>query len=293
LPDPNRGSGEDQPGSWIYNVLPYIEETAVHDLGKGTPLAASAPLTAAAIQRLQTPLAEFICPSRRRAQLFPGYFAGDTSIQTQMKPLALTGLAKSDYAASSGDSVNISGDNFYHPASYAAIIPSNWQRTDVCRTTGNFSVDAYITFCQTGIMYFRSETKVQQIQDGTSKTYLVGEKWMHANGYDGISDQYAAGFDFGDNNGMYTGYESDNHRAAWTYSATSTVGQEDSQPKQDYAGAASSVPSIRPFGSAHTGGFNMVFCDGSVHGISYDIDPVAHSRLANRQDGEVADTSSF
>jgi hypothetical protein len=31
----------------------------------------------------------------------------------------------------------------------------------------------------------------------------------------------------------------------------------------------------------------MSMCDGSVHGISYDIDPTMHGRLANRKDGEV------
>src|SRR5215208_1969930 len=31
--DPNRGYGENQPGSWIYNILAYIEEQTVHDLG--------------------------------------------------------------------------------------------------------------------------------------------------------------------------------------------------------------------------------------------------------------------
>jgi prepilin-type N-terminal cleavage/methylation domain-containing protein/prepilin-type processing-associated H-X9-DG protein len=293
LPDPNRGSGEDQPGSWIFNILPFIEETSIHDLDKTPPLITSRALTAQAIQRLQTPLATFTCPSRRRAGIFPGFFASDTYMQTGMTALAPKGLAKSDYAASSGDSVNVSGDNFYKPASYAAINPASWQRTDVCRTVGNFLVDQYVSFCQTGIMFYRSETKVAQVIDGTSKTYLVGEKWMHSNGYDGVADQYAAGFDFGDNNGMYAGYESDNHRAAWDNSTTSTIGREDSQPLKDYAGAASSVPAIRPFGSAHSGAFNMVFCDGSVHSISYDIDPLANSRLANRLDGDVVDTGAF
>jgi hypothetical protein len=32
----------------------------------------------------------------------------------------------------------------------------------------------------------------------------------------------------------------------------------------------------------------MSFCDGSVHFISYDIDPTAHRWLANRMDGNNA-----
>src|SRR5882757_4921808 len=32
--DPDLGFGKDQPGGWHYNVLPFIEENAVHDLAK-------------------------------------------------------------------------------------------------------------------------------------------------------------------------------------------------------------------------------------------------------------------
>jgi prepilin-type N-terminal cleavage/methylation domain-containing protein len=66
--DPNRGSGEDQPGSWIYNMLPYIEENALHDLGKGVDVSTAA-YTSAGTQLHQTPLVHFICPSRRQAKM--------------------------------------------------------------------------------------------------------------------------------------------------------------------------------------------------------------------------------
>ena len=32
--DPDRGAGKEQPGSWIYQLFPYMEEQALHDLGK-------------------------------------------------------------------------------------------------------------------------------------------------------------------------------------------------------------------------------------------------------------------
>jgi hypothetical protein len=31
----------------------------------------------------------------------------------------------------------------------------------------------------------------------------------------------------------------------------------------------------------------MAMCDASIHGISYDIDPVVHEALGNRRDGVV------
>ena len=47
------------------------------------------------------------------------------------------------------------------------------------------------------------------------------------------------------------------------------------------------------FGSAHAGGCNFVFCDGSTQTISYSIDGLTHSRLGARDDGYAVDQSKF
>ncbi|NLE36552.1 MAG: DUF1559 domain-containing protein [Pirellulaceae bacterium] len=47
------------------------------------------------------------------------------------------------------------------------------------------------------------------------------------------------------------------------------------------------------FGSAHPGGVNMVFCDGKVTSISYDIDLTIHERLSNQRDGLPVDVTSY
>jgi prepilin-type processing-associated H-X9-DG protein len=41
------------------------------------------------------------------------------------------------------------------------------------------------------------------------------------------------------------------------------------------------------FGSAHPGGINVLFGDGSVDSLGYDIEPELMNRMANRHDGEV------
>ena len=33
LPDPTQGSDHHQPGGWCYNLLPYIDQQAIHDIG--------------------------------------------------------------------------------------------------------------------------------------------------------------------------------------------------------------------------------------------------------------------
>jgi hypothetical protein len=50
--DPDRGFGDRQPGGWVYNLLPYLEQTALHELGAGRPAAEK---KAAALTLTQTP----------------------------------------------------------------------------------------------------------------------------------------------------------------------------------------------------------------------------------------------
>jgi prepilin-type processing-associated H-X9-DG protein len=203
------------------------------------------------------------------------------------------GAAKSDYAANSGDSRWIS--DLYQPPNYAGIRDDLWPQTDVCQATGSIKVDQYLQYCQTGIMYYRSTLKIARISDGTSNTYLVGEKWMPVVAYDcACLNTTDPGFTYGDNNSIYAGYESDNHRGAWDLDSTNTSLQEFFQPMQDRDGVGPIAGEFaeRRFGSAHPGSFHMAFCDGSVQSVSYDIDPITHSRLANRFDGEVAQLPS-
>lgn len=57
----------------------------------------------------------------------------------------------------------------------------------------------------------------------------------------------------------------------------------DKVPMQDRRGTAE----VTRYGSAHSGGFNVGLCDGSVRFISYSIDARTHRYLGNRSDGEV------
>ncbi|MCA9165799.1 MAG: DUF1559 domain-containing protein, partial [Planctomycetales bacterium] len=72
--EPDLGFNDKQPGGWIYNVLPFIEQQTLHDLGKGiTPRTAQ---TAVLVQRDETPVPAFACPSRRSAIAWPHLLGG-------------------------------------------------------------------------------------------------------------------------------------------------------------------------------------------------------------------------
>ncbi len=64
---PDRGFGKKQPGSWIYSILPYIEQQALHDLGSS---GGSMTIENANAQRIATPLATLYCPTRRPALVY-------------------------------------------------------------------------------------------------------------------------------------------------------------------------------------------------------------------------------
>ncbi|MCA9187213.1 MAG: DUF1559 domain-containing protein [Pirellulaceae bacterium] len=283
--DPNRGVGPDQPGSWIFNIMEFIEEGAARQAGQGQAIG-SAQFRQASIQLHQTPITIFNCPSRRAPAIYVSAW-NTVREQSWLASIAKTeGVAKSDYAANSGDSIKFSGDDFYRPASYAAIREDQWSQTNACEKNGDIRHDRSVRLCQTGVMYYRSDLRSAQIKDGTSKTYLAGEKWMPIEGYQGILDPNAAGFTYGDNQSMYTGYEWDNHRVAWNPDGD-LGSQEAYQPSADRAGFGAILPEPK-FGSAHPANFQMVFCDGSVHGLNYEIDPLTHRWLANREDGNAA-----
>jgi prepilin-type N-terminal cleavage/methylation domain-containing protein/prepilin-type processing-associated H-X9-DG protein len=282
--DPNRGYGPDQPGSWIYNLLEYVEYGNLRRLGKG--LATNSPGFKDASTMLHTaPVAIFNCPSRRTGGPYLSAWGPPNNQAIAEQPWLAdlahsTGVVKGDYAANSGDSRNFSGDKMYRPDSYAAIQPSQWTPTNLCdATSGTSTGDSQ--FCQTGVIYYRSKLKLSQIEDGASNTYLVGEKWMPSNGYEGTIYENDAKFTTGDNQSMYTGYEWDNQRVAWNPDAATP--KELFDPERDDADDVGRNVERR-YGSAHPSTFNVVYCDGSVHAIPYDIDAFAHRALANRLD---------
>lgn len=109
----------------------------------------------------------------------------------------------------------------------------------------------------TGVAHQASQLKFDHIKDGLSNTYLVGEKRICR-----LDDSQ-------DNQGALFGADTDTTR--WTEEPPAIDGDE---------------PGMN-FGSAHQT-FSMLMCDGSISGVSYEINPETHLRLGNRKDGKIA-----
>jgi prepilin-type N-terminal cleavage/methylation domain-containing protein len=179
--DSSRGFGREQPGSWLFNVLPFIEEANVRAIGSG--MSGVAKENAIARQN-EIVLSLINCPTRRppttRYTVIDPYNSA---------PLRL--VVRSDYAANAGDFGNALMPNVNGPT--AAQAPTfNWE--PAMRGL-------------TGVCFVRSELEAAAITDGLSQTLLVGEKNIEPQHYD-------TGQALNDNQGAYTGFNWDNERVA-------------------------------------------------------------------------------
>ncbi|MDZ7618038.1 MAG: DUF1559 domain-containing protein [Patescibacteria group bacterium] len=254
--DPDRGFGLNQPGGWIYNILPYIEQQALHDLptdsNPGT--ISDTPQKKKALEMAMTPISLMNCPSRRRAQVYPGGVGPRNSDPG-------TQVAKTDYAVNYG-SVRTGWTDLTGPASHTeGETASYWTNSARVRTMA------------TGIVHARSQVDMAMIRDGSSNVIMIGEKSVNSN-------HYSSATGVGDTRGMYQGEDSCTGR--WTYLVPVTDG-----PMTNVT-----TPGDR-FGASHSGGANYVFCDGSVRTISYSVNATTFLNLGHRSSGVPVDATQF
>ncbi len=294
-PDPSRGFGEDQPGSWLYNILPFIEQQNLRQLGTGTTIA-SAAHQAAMTQLFTTNIAGLRCPSRSAAdlQLSNWNNVAVKNMGSWVSQLGTTtGVFKADYAGNAGTTAFFDGQEWFggapnalngnYDAAEAAfeVKLSQASMTSCDKPTTGFQHNI-ARRCQDGVIYIRSETTIANVEDGTTHTFLAGEKYLQPEAYQGAASTSDPGWSQNSNQGAYCGYDWDNQRRAFSWRFGSATDQEKFQPRADRAG----YNSEDIWGSSHPGSFHMVYCDGSVQSISYDVDPFIISYSADRFDGQ-------
>ncbi len=257
---------------WMYQILPYLEEGAIKSLVKQSELQ-------------KNHISLYICPSRR------------TGLVTTESPTGTVALV--DYAAATA------GPSRSEISDDAAF--ESWLSSPI--NTGNHALVAFwgCPTCHSGLpdsakynamlaagtpiqfrgiiqrtdwqpfpapgqhIGFTKKISHAKIPDGASKTLLVSEKFVHVNHYEGGG--------VADDRGWADGWDFDHLRCTMAAPRADGDGRAPPNHHLDASNYA--------FGSAHPGGMNSIFADGSVHSIAFDIDRETFNRLGHRHDGEV------
>jgi prepilin-type N-terminal cleavage/methylation domain-containing protein/prepilin-type processing-associated H-X9-DG protein len=251
--EPDRGADKSQPGGWIYQTMAYMEQGNLEKMGAGLPRAQQLKLNA---QLVATVIPMQNCPSRRTGGPYKNSWP--TSYYN-CDPASPPYLARSDYASNIGVALDPStgkildlpdGDNENGPGPGTLADGDKaayWNQLPYSRKWA-------------GVIYQRSEIRLTDISNGTSNTYMLGEKYLNPT-------DYFTGQDGSDNEHMYIGADNDINRIVLHV------------PLQDKRG----YQDTRRFGSAHVGGCNMLYCDGRVEVVSYNVDIAVHMRAGDRR----------
>jgi prepilin-type N-terminal cleavage/methylation domain-containing protein/prepilin-type processing-associated H-X9-DG protein len=128
-----------------------------------------------------------------------------------------------------------------------------------------------------GVFYINSQVRIAQISDGTSNTFLFGERYHFDPAYKDLA--------------TLGGWAWANYNAPQDYLFSTPVPINYQLPEGTKVG-----PPLYPeddrvcaYGSGHTGGANFCMADGSVQFLTTDTPLVLLQALSTRQGGEVAD----
>lgn len=236
----------DQPAfGWQVALLPQVEESQVYDFIKLVSVGFTEPrwwdpndFDRDAAEKV---LSLFICPS-------------DPMSNRNPKRNFFGNHGKSNYVAVVGPRLDKEIKEITN------LQDIGWEQSEAVS-----SAEERLTLKWPGVMYPNSATEIREITDGTSKTFIFGER--------------------------------DGERGASTWCGTDRYSWMNTQ-----LGCASSVPQYTlnaittddattwsAFGSVHPGGAYFARVDGSVGFINDSIDGKLYENLANKSDGEVLD----
>jgi prepilin-type N-terminal cleavage/methylation domain-containing protein/prepilin-type processing-associated H-X9-DG protein len=261
---------------WLYQILPYLEEGAVKGLVRNTQ-----------IEKVIIPL--YNCPSRRTNAIHNA---------TQRALVDYAGTAAGPSRTDIGDTEfqkYLSDPGPDYP--YFKTKQEDFWGCLTCPVDSARGIESLEAAHRSGKVAFRgiiqrgdfippvypstpgkhlgfmTKMTFAKITDGSSKTFLAGEKWVPTVWHEGIGGVM-------DDRGWTDGWDFDTMRY------TLLVPHQDSEGVPPEEPGASTKVQAYWMGSSHPGGLNVVFGDGSVRGLNYDVDQETLNRLGNRYDGE-------
>jgi prepilin-type N-terminal cleavage/methylation domain-containing protein/prepilin-type processing-associated H-X9-DG protein len=144
-----QGLGKQQPGSWLFSLLAFIEQEHVVSLAPSQAHPLSSNETSMFVNQI---VPTFLCPSKALPRILP---ANQTI--NYRKVAQFSEFARCDYAINSGSSVflNVEGPLSLDLGGY--VWPNRMQAR--------------------GMTYERSELRPNDVTDGLSNVLICGEKW--------------------------------------------------------------------------------------------------------------------
>jgi prepilin-type N-terminal cleavage/methylation domain-containing protein/prepilin-type processing-associated H-X9-DG protein len=243
--------------SWIYNILPYIEQLAMGQMK--------------ASQAQYFALTIIVCPSDGRT---------NTTDATAKYCGYNPDPGLTNYAAVAG--VNHINDFSSNPLNAGIMHAKSCQGT-----TANGSC----------IPWFGYGLRISDIKDGTANTVMVGEHvpapdttygWWRQRDVDTACAMFNQGWGspaFSDG----TAFQTDNPHAV----GPPGTGAKCPIPAIYGPGSTRNYCDANHFGSLHDGGANWLFADGSVRFISYSADANFLTAIATPIGGEVVNSSQY
>jgi prepilin-type N-terminal cleavage/methylation domain-containing protein/prepilin-type processing-associated H-X9-DG protein len=244
-----------------YRILPYIEQDNVYNLGRDDPpywpnVANNGGEDSVARQMIKI----YYCPSRRRPTVYGSNFA------------------RCDYAGNAGFYQGEIHEGYGDiPAPPLGKTPRRNERTS--ENFGDYpGHKGFIVWPGKG-----ARRTVADITDGTSNTIAAAEKNLPPS---------QRGRDGGDNERWNNaGWDEDNIRYHFPP-------KSDTDPNIIVPGITPGVPASatvwrRYFGSAHSGGLNAVFADGSVRFIRFTVNPLTFMYACAADDGQAFNASDL
>jgi prepilin-type N-terminal cleavage/methylation domain-containing protein/prepilin-type processing-associated H-X9-DG protein len=242
-----------------YKILPYIEQDNVHKLGNenAPPYWPNVGNNGGEDTVARQMVKIYYCPSRRAPTVYGSQFA------------------RCDYAGNAG---------FYQGEVHEGVgdIPppplgKTPRRNE--RTSENFGDfpghKGFIVWPGKG-----AKRTIAGLSDGTSNTIAAAEKALPSTRH---------GSDGGDNERWQnSGWDEDNIRYHFP-----PKGDTDPTNIPCLPGTNCSTVWRRYFGSAHAGGMNAVFADGSVRFIRFSVDPLTYMRACVADDGQAFDAGQL
>ncbi|QDU95248.1 DUF1559 domain-containing protein [Lignipirellula cremea] len=228
---------------WAVHCLPFVEETALY-------------------RNLQTYL------TVSYPNIVGVYWSGTEKAWLNLKPFTCPSDTKAK------DRAYLTGTYQAGRASYVG----NWGPSLVAPTATTSPFDSLSTVAG-GVMYKDSGNSVEHITDGTSSTFLIGErqnKYILTTATVPVEAEYSGGDTFWAGAGNRDASSGTNIDTTGGALAPHNLAFAWYGPNRDYRGG---------FSSNHPGGAQFVMCDGSNQFISSQINTLVYKRLAQRNDG--------